>query len=68
MPSDIAPQATSQSNMLTMVFDQEETGISTATASLRQPGTWYSLDGRQLQVKPSTKGIYVNNGRKVVIK
>lgn len=31
-------------------------------------GDWYSLDGRRLQDKPSTKGIYFHNGRKVVIK
>ena len=31
-------------------------------------GAWYSLDGRRIEGKPSTKGIYVNNGKKVVIK
>ena len=29
---------------------------------------WYSLDGRKLNSKPVKKGIYVNNGRKVIIK
>ena len=29
---------------------------------------WYSLDGRKLVGKPAKAGIYVNNGRKVVIK
>ena len=29
---------------------------------------WYSLDGRRIVGKPSAKGIYVNNGKKVVIK
>jgi len=29
---------------------------------------WYTLDGRQLQGKPTTKGLYINNGNKVVIK
>ena len=28
---------------------------------------WYTLDGVRLDGKPSTKGIYINNGRKVVI-
>ena len=28
----------------------------------------YTLDGRKLNGKPMTKGIYVNGGRKVVIK
>jgi len=31
-------------------------------------GGWYSLDGRRIVGKPSAKGIYINNGRKVVIK
>lgn len=29
---------------------------------------WYTLDGRKLTGKPTTKGIYINNGRKMVIK
>ena len=29
---------------------------------------WYTLDGRKLDAKPSSKGIYIHGGRKVVIK
>ena len=29
---------------------------------------WYTLDGVRLSSKPSTKGIYINNGKKIVIK
>ena len=29
---------------------------------------WYTLDGRRLTGKPSQRGIYIKNGRKVVIK
>ena len=29
---------------------------------------WYTLDGIRLSGKPSTKGIYINNGKKVAIK
>ena len=29
---------------------------------------WYSLDGRKLNCRPLAKGIYINNGRKIVIK
>ena len=29
---------------------------------------WYSLDGHRLQGKPTVKGIYIHNGRKVVVK
>lgn len=31
-------------------------------------GAWYSLDGRRLNGQPTQKGVYVNSGRKVVIK
>jgi len=29
---------------------------------------WYTLDGVRLSGKPSTKGIYINNGRKIIVK
>jgi hypothetical protein len=29
---------------------------------------WFTLDGRMLQGKPSQKGLYIKNGRKVVIR
>lgn len=29
---------------------------------------WYSLEGHRLQGKPTVKGIYIHNGRKVVVK
>ena len=45
------------------------TGIHTADAVKTQHNdAWYSLDGRRLSGEPSVKGVYINNGRKVVIK
>ena len=29
---------------------------------------WYSIDGRKLNGEPTQKGVYINNGRKIVIK
>ncbi len=29
---------------------------------------WYTIDGRKLSGKPTKKGIYINNGKKIVIK
>ena len=43
------------------------TGISTVGAASETDG-WYSLDGRKLDGKPTKKGLYINNGKKVVIK
>jgi hypothetical protein len=31
-------------------------------------GIWYTLDGRKLQTAPSRKGVYINDGKKVVVK
>ena len=46
-----------------------ETGIRSLTPTLSQgEGAWYSLDGRKLQGKPTQKGVYIMNGKKVVIK
>ena len=34
----------------------------------KEADVWYSLDGRKLNGQPTARGIYVKNGRKVVIK
>ena len=41
--------------------------IDTKTGDVTFDG-WYTIDGVRLSGKPSTKGIYINNGKKVVIK
>ena len=30
--------------------------------------SWYSLDGRKMQSQPKTKGVYIQNGKKVVVR
>ena len=42
-------------------------GINADSRSLPSDG-WYTLDGRRLAGRPTVKGIYINNGRKVVVK
>lgn len=54
-----------------LVFDGEETAITSIIAdeSLRPTDeSWYTLDGRCLSSEPTAPGIYVNRGRKIVIK
>jgi len=50
-------------------LDGDATGIETKrpTPSLNG-GEWYDLSGRKLDAKPTAKGLYINGGRKVVIK
>lgn len=45
----------------------QATGISTLQQS-SDTDAWYSLDGRRLSGKPAKKGMYINNGKKVIIK
>ena len=56
---------------LTMVFD-EASGIESLTPDAapkaQSADHWFTLDGRRLEAKPTAPGIYVNNGKKVVIK
>ena len=55
-------------------FPEDEavvTGIRnlTSDASPREEGReYYSLDGRRLQGKPATKGLYIHNGKKIILK
>ena len=48
----------------------EQTGITTTdyTNFTNSDSAWYDLSGRKLSGKPTTKGLYINNGKKVVIK
>jgi len=41
--------------------------INTRTSEFTTDG-WYTLDGHRLLGKPSKKGLYINNGKKVIIK
>ena len=51
-------------------FGDESTGITTTndTNDTNSDGAWFTLDGRKLSQKPSQHGIYIKNGKKVVIK
>ncbi|MDE6721154.1 MAG: hypothetical protein K2J84_03280 [Bacteroidaceae bacterium] len=47
-------------------------GTTTSVESMefgarKEDGNWYSLDGRRLTGKPTEKGIYIVDGKKVAI-
>ena len=50
--------------------EDEKTGITTTnyTNFTNSDDAWYDLSGRKLSGKPTKKGLYINNGRKIVIK
>lgn len=66
------PALTSSQAIGLMVDDGEATGImSIENGKLiidSEADAWYSLDGRLLPVRPTSKGIYIHNGRKEVIR
>ncbi len=43
-------------------FSQRECGVA------RNDDSWYSLDGRKLNAKPTQKGMYIYKGKKVIVK
>lgn len=45
------------------------TAITSITTGNKSAGEWYSIDGRYLgKLRPSAPGIYLNGGRKIIIK
>ena len=64
-------------NSIVLNFGDNATGIidTDLKSSSQESGifnplhrVWFTLDGRRLNGRPTNKGIYINNGRKVVIK
>ena len=49
------------------MVDEEPTSIEGITPDMEN-GVWYTLDGRQLNGKPTEKGVYIVDGKKVLIK
>ena len=61
------PNSANAAPAMTIVFG-EATGIGVIDNGQRTSGDWYDLNGRKLEGRPTKKGVYINNGRKVVIK
>ena len=57
----------SNARMINLVFD-ETTKIANTNISNITNGNWYDLNGRKLDKMPTKKGIYIMNGKKVVVK
>ena len=57
----------SNARAINLVFD-ETTKIANTNITNLTNGDWYDLNGRKLNGMPTKKGIYVKNGKKVVVK
>ena len=66
LPAASAPAGASR---LDIVIDGNMTGVDTLNVKRGtvNDGSFYDLSGRKV-AQPTTKGVYINNGRKVVIK
>ena len=54
---------------LSIVINDETSGITTTNyTNFTNSNKWYAIDGRKLDGKPTKKGLYINNGKKTVIK
>lgn len=53
---------------LSFDFGEGTTGINSLTPALSEGKGVYTLDGRKLNAMPTQKGVYIVNGKKVVIK
>lgn len=65
--------ASATGSRIVMNFDDDETttGISSLTPDATQQGegsSYYTLEGHRLSGKPTTRGIYIHQGKKVVVK
>jgi hypothetical protein len=66
------PELELTKSVLDLVMQQTkaavETGINDVRAAARVADAYYDLSGRLLNGKPSNKGIFINNGQKIIMK
>lgn len=64
------PQSSGEVNSFALNFGGDiETGIYlTSALPPLSSDSWYTLDGRKLSGKPTSKGIYINQGKKIVLR
>lgn len=68
---DLEQGTMSISQMLNSANDDTSavlTAFSDDNWSIDKDGAWYTIDGRECNGKPTQKGLYIHNGRKVAIK
>ena len=67
-----ADPVTGQQNARRFVMDfgegSSQTGILTVTADAPSATGIFTLDGRRLQAEPTERGVYIVNGKKIVVK
>ena len=49
-------------------YASSSAGINSINVQKQPDGAWYTLDGRRLTSEPATKGLYIHQGKKVIVK
>ena len=49
-------------------FLNNTAGITSVRKNNAQDNTWHTLDGRRLSGQPATRGLYIHNGKKYIVK
>jgi len=65
---EVASSSTSNARTMSIQFESEVTAISGISEKAGISEGWYDLNGRRLTGKPSVKGIFIQNGKKIVLK
>ena len=68
LPGRISVILVSANGSTTEIAEMRNEELEMINGNEEMKNGWYTLDGRKLDKLPTTKGIYVNNGRKTVIK
>ena len=50
------------------VESKEATGVNDIAVAEPESNVWYDLQGRKFEQKPEAAGIYISNGKKVVVR
>lgn len=62
-----APAAPAQGRQYSFDFNGTTTAIDNVTVSGMEDGAWYTISGIRVN-RPAAKGVYIHNGRKVIVK
>lgn len=62
-----APAGSAQGRQYSFDFNGTTTAIDNVTISGMEDGAWYTISGIRVN-RPAAKGVYIHNGRKVIVK
>lgn len=59
-------EPSTNANAFSILFDGDATGINVVDVN-NVDGAWYNLQGIKMQGEPTSKGVFIHNGKKVVV-